>query len=578
MASDWLNHKLLLLVKGIGKTPSDTVSNEINPVTFNLMAGAVSLDADGWTPNIPATKGGGIWIESPITDGRQLLTAPLTNVIEKIGITISDSTYLETAKKLEALNHMAKDCRNYWEDKNQYDPVYLMWQANCAPGAQYALLYNIELSPSYEQGIQPTIKVAISLEREVAWRGIPPGANPRIWTLYKASKSINTSNASLITQTDDLIYDTNVKNRFEWDTSYVAPVSRNYIDIPASTVDGDAPALVSLVMQGTTNAVNPPSSFYVGKSTRPTSLKDRNGNIMYQSAVFNAGDAVAPTNWTKTIDATCGCLSNGSAVNRYIGRNAALANGTYNQFVTWGFFNSNNFVNFNLLGGTYAIFWRCKQLNGASGDIQARFRLTDNVTTILGDYQNLPLIAAAGATCENRFDMLYLGRISLPFANQVIASSDGRGITTQQKNLNVGTAAILVDVLQNNVANRSIDFLDLILMPLNEQMVNLLPNAGAGGSFAFFGYDNTGYFSHGDTLAQAKLLGWDGSISSIEAVMEARGQELTLTPGVNNRLYFIYQRAPAIGGTPNFSAADSSNDFASIRINIVPRWYGIRDV
>lgn len=573
----WLDHKQLMIVKGIGKTPTDNNSNEISPVVINLMSGeGFSLTQDGWTPNIAAVKSGGVWSDSPISNGRQLLAAPVANVIEKMVILIKDNSYLGAMKLLDSLNRMAQDCRDYWQTDSQYNPVYISWWAGCGVGSQFAQLFNIEIAPDFLDSPTPTIRVSLTLEREPFWRGIPPGANPRLWTLYKNGTPPNTTNVSLITQTDDLIYETNLKNRFEWDTAMSNPVSRNYIDIPPSLLNGDAPALVEMMVQATTDAVNTTSSIFVGRSTIPTSIKDRNGNVTPQSLVFNAADAVVSVNWAKTADATCGCLGTASAVTKQIGRNAGLATGTYNTFAQWRFFNSLNYVSFNLMSGTYAVFWRCKQLNGALGDIQARIRIFDNFTTFLGGYNNLPLVAAAGATCENRFDLMYMGTVSLPLAGGVTDSSDGRGINTPQKNVAVPTASIAVDVIQNNVASRSVDFLDLIFLPINEGLINMLPVANGGGNFTWYAFDNTGYLSHGNPTSQGKTINWDGSITTTEAVMEIRGKDLTLIPNVNNRLYFIYQRAPAAGGT-NFSAPDSSNDFANVRINIVPRWSSIRD-
>lgn len=578
MTFDWLNHKSLAIIKGVQKTPGDSLSAEVGLTVFNLMSdGPVTLGE--WSPNIPAVKNSGVWTDSPINDGRRLLAAPVGNVTEKMTILISDKTYLSVAQQMEALTKMIADCRDYWQTITQIEPVWLVWAAGCntPPLPQFALLYNIEMAATYKPSDQPTIEVNLTLEREPYWRGIPPGANPRLWTLYKRSTIPNTTNVSLITQTDDFVYDTNVKNRFEWDTAYLAPISRNYLDIPASLIPGDAPALVELMIQATTNGTTPTSSVFVARSTTPISIQDRNGNISLQSLVFNAGDAQAPTNWTKTIDATCGCISNASAVNKYIGRNAALATGTYGSFAIWQRFNSNNFVSLNLIRGQYAIFWRCKQLNGASGDIQARFRVNDNFSSFTGNYQNLPLIAAAGATCENRFDLLYLGTVTFPLSGNVNSSSDGRGINTPQKNAITPTATLFIDVVQNNVANRSIDFLDLIFVPISEVIVNMLPGANAGGNFIWYAVDNTGYLAHGNNQMQGRVVNWDSVVTTLEAAMEIRGQDLMLIPGVNNRLYFIYQREPSAGGT-KFSAPDSSNDFTSVRLNIVPRWSGIRDV
>lgn len=574
MSDSWLDHKKLQIVKGFGKIPSDNSSAEINPTPINLMSGLISLDTNGWSPNIPQVKNGGVWVDSPIQDGRQLLSAPSGNVTEKIVVIITDNSYLGIMKALSDLNQMADDCHSFWESDFQYNPVYLLWWAGCGIGEQYAQIYDIQLSPEYLDSPSPTLRVSITIEREPYWRGIPPGANPKLWTLYLANQTQpNTTNVNLTTQTNDLVYDTNVKNRFEWDTSYANPISRNYLDIPASLIAGDAPALVSLILQATTNSLNVTSSVYVGRTTRPVTALDRFGSTVLQSYCLNAGDAIAPTSWTKTIDANCGCFSNASSVNKYIGRNATLATGSYPLFARWANFNNQRFVDPNLQSGSFAVFWRCKQLNGAAGDVQARFGVTEGNVTITGDYANLPLVSGVVATCDNRFDMLYLGVVTLPLSGSVNSSSDGRGLDVYRKTAGDASYAIQIDVKQNNAATRSVDFLDLVLMPISECLVQLM--ATLSGPFLFQHYDNTGYISHGQNTQQARTISVLSS-DTMELALEARGADLTLIPNVNNRLYFMNQRKDSVAGN-NYSAPDSTGNDFTIRLNIVPRWFGIRD-
>ena len=104
---DWLNHKALQIIKGLPQVPGDQFSAEAKLTIFDLMSGTVSLDPeDEWSPQIAPVKNGGVWTESPISDGRRLLAAPAGNVIEKITILISGSGYLEVMKQF--VNGLAK--------------------------------------------------------------------------------------------------------------------------------------------------------------------------------------------------------------------------------------------------------------------------------------------------------------------------------------------------------------------------------------------------------------------------------------------------------------------------------------
>lgn len=157
MAYDWLNHKTLRIVKGIGKLPTDTNSAENDPVVFNLLSEPVALTMDGWSPQIAALKSGGVWADSPISDGRSLIAAPVGNVTEKMTFIIADSTFLGVQRHLLALNDMALDCRAFWEGQAQIDPVYLAWWAGCGKGEQYALLYNMDVTTEYLSADKPSL-------------------------------------------------------------------------------------------------------------------------------------------------------------------------------------------------------------------------------------------------------------------------------------------------------------------------------------------------------------------------------------------------------------------------------------
>lgn len=132
----WLDHKQLMIIKGIGKTPGDIYSAENDPVIVNLMSGIITLDQNGWSPEIAQVKSGGVWVDSPLSDGRELLAAAAGNVIEKMTVIIADSSYLSVMKALSGLNQMANDCRDYWQTEYQIDPVYLAWWAGCGVGTQ----------------------------------------------------------------------------------------------------------------------------------------------------------------------------------------------------------------------------------------------------------------------------------------------------------------------------------------------------------------------------------------------------------------------------------------------------------
>ena len=503
MAYDWLNHKTLRIVKGIGKLPTDTNSAENDPVVFNLLSEPVALTMDGWSPQIAALKSGGVWADSPISDGRSLIAAPVGNVTEKMTFIIADSTFLGVQRHLLALNDMALDCRAFWEGQAQIDPVYLAWWAGCGKGEQYALLYNMDVTTEYLSADKPTIRVNLTLEREPYWRGLPPGANPKLWTFYVNSQQIGTnktlSDADLKSGTDHLVYDASVKNRHEFDpTTYLSVLSRNYVDIPSNFIPGDAPALVemSLSIDVTTTTVAA-RGVYVWRSTKPATLKDRNGSLYGQTAILNAGDG-SVTTLSKTIDATNGVYSNGSSANRYIVNGTVGASSTITSALRWPVMPTYPILASMLERGRFAVFVRCKQTSGAAGDVQVRFNAGLTLLNFFetSDYTNMPTFTSAYP-----FGLLYLGTLTVPPNADALASNDGRGLQVPDKSGSNSDLVISLDVKNNNAAGRTVQFCDLILMSLDEPCINMKqPIFSSGSGIAAYTYDNTGYFGHGDTI------------------------------------------------------------------------------
>lgn len=582
MASDWLNHKALYIIKGIGKTPTDSLSAEINPVNFNLMTdGVVALQE--WIPQIAAVKSGGIWTESAITDGRQLLAAPVGNVIEKIEILISDKSYNVVNQQLSSLNKMAADCRDFWQTQGQIDPVYLYWKAGCTPSLpQYALLYNIELSPNYQASDKSTIAVSITLEREPYWRPIPPGANPKLWTFYVNNQQIGgnktLADASLATGSDHLLTQT-IQNKFEWTpTAYglqTTPLTQNYVDIPATLIPGDAPALLELAI---TVATEVPARIYVGKSSKDLSQTNHLNVAKNETYTLNAGDSIT-TNGIAAGTSTTGVRSDGSSVNFNYGASTSTGidtAGTWPRSWRWGEENGSGLIQLDrhLFRGSYAIFARARNnsVTPVLTDMKMRVRVQeweeDLGGTALVQQVILPEAHVPIATA-NPYEMTYMGTVTIPLSKRTAVSVAGYGVQVQEtlSNLHI----ILDQRVDVATANRIFEVVDLVLIPLDEGMFQVsIPFTSVYGQGLTI-IDNTGYLSHGDN--QVTALSYENSLITAGVSQEFTGQDIILTPGMAQRLYFLFQSYPSGSVTPRSLLTQT----ATIRLNIVPRWSGIRD-
>ena len=582
MAYDWLNHKALRIVKGIGKLPTDTNSAENDPVVFNLLSEPVALTMDGWSPQIAALKSGGVWADSPISDGRSLIAAPVGNVTEKMTFIITDSTFLGVQRHLLALNDMALDCRASWEGQAQIDPVYLAWWAGCGKGEQYALLYNIDVTTEYLSADKPTIRVNLTLEREPYWRGLPPGANPKLWTFYVNNQQIGTNktlaDATLVTGSDHLVTQT-IQNKFEWTPTavglQVTPISQNYIDIPKNLIPGDAPALIEVNIISTQS--NYGDVFISRSSKKHNNAIGHDGVTRSQALILNHGDANA-TSYTKTLGtSTSGVKSNGSSTNYYYGsRTSTGIDANFLIASLWSGGSANSIrLDRQLLRGTYAIFVRA--CNNSSSpvltDMSMRVTAYEYDTTVGStgflntqtlSAINVPVIGAGGIR-----PLSYMGSLTIPFSTKSTQSLLGYGIQIEETNPN-----LVIQVEQKvNVAtaNRVFEISDLILMPIDECMIQAALSSTQVGSIVTI--DNTGFLSRSDFQPVCAAYTNQGDIKTGGVYQELRGGDITLLPNVDQRLYFLSDAY--VSSVSGFSLLNETFD---VRLNIVPRWAGIRDV
>lgn len=572
MVAGWLNHKQLQIVKGVGKTPTDTYSAEPDPVVVNLMSGVISLD--DWSPQVPAVKNSGVWADSPLADGRTLLAAAVGNVTEKMNISIVSSGYLSMMQQLSALNGMMADCRDFWQTQSQVQPVYLTWWAGCGAGPQYALLYNIELAPEYIDGPTPAIRVSMTLEREPYWRGLPPGANPKLWTFYVNGQQIGTNktlaDASLMSGTDHLIYGT-VTNKSEWSPTAVGLqttlLSKNYLDVLASAVPGDAPALLELHVTNT--RVTGMKDLYVGLSTNEFSRTNHSSLTKANSLVLAAGDADVTNGAAKTVAAAgTGELSNGSSATYYQGTKAlALGDTTYAQYFTWGGAGgAGNLIHLDrhFMRGTYAIFLRAKP--GTDSNTQwAQLQVSEvevggfsNNTPIT--FTDIPLQLGGAATV---FYNHYVGQITFPLATREPVSILGYGTQIRETD---SLIQVTLNLKNTSGAARTVTVLDVVFMPMDSFMFHV-PHPTGNTRIAV---DNTGYLTHGrpDPIVASQV----SASALVGNALELRGTAPFLVPKTAQRLYFLENNYEASG--PN-SAPD---EVLTVRGNIIPRWSGIRDV
>jgi hypothetical protein len=573
---------ILSILKGIAKVPQDTLSAERGVDGLSLLD-PNGFSCDEYLMKLPTMKSSAVYADSPLTDGRQLISGVLGNVNEIIRLTLTSSTIVQMAAQLSKLGQLKQDCRDFWSTFGQIEPVFIKHQIDGEPGPRHALLYDIDID--IETPIDPSVPmrtITINIEREFAWRGLPPGGNPKRWTIenFFVGQAFRPSNAPLLSGGDHVISQT-IQNRSELtpDGSWWRQLTQNFVDIPATSIPGDLPALVCI-------SIYPPvstniTSVFVAKSTKyitgnsvrtSIGLGITNAN-RFPVTTLNAADGNAVTDTTIATDV-------GAPKNATTGTNqrsaTAFVTTSLAERLSW----SNNNVGLSLgqMRGRYACFLRCRlsaagtvgvQLNVRQGTTSANtLSLTTVTTTDAGG-------GGTGTTTD--WGVLYLGQVTVPISDKRTDSgANGLGILMDGGN----GLDLTFSVYASRVSGTPVFYMsDLILLPIDEGALQITaPSAqtiGSSSATVAAVYDNTGYYKHGDPGDYAAIIS-NTSNASNDPLGEreaATGAILPiyLTPNANNRLVFFAM----VDATKRSQISDPSA--MNVRVDIIPRWSGLRD-
>lgn len=566
----------LMIVKGIPSAIGDTVSAEQPPVSLDLMATGAngwSLESeDGWNPVIPSLKAGGVWADSAISSGRQLLSNEEANVVETMRLTVTGTSAIDLASHMTRMGRMIQDARDFSATFNQVEPVYLRWHAKGAPGPQFALIYNIEMAIVEPDTFSANIRdVTITIEREPYWRPIPPGANPKLWSLYRAGVVAPTLTdlALLGTSAGQLATDT-LENRREWNTTQTALVSNNAIDIPAASIPGDAPALVEIALRANsaTQGLGTHTMIYVTSKTLSYTAKDGTTRPVYH--LLNAGDGDTGTDATIAAD-TGAPFSNSQASGQRVA--VSFATATQQERLRWTLGSGlEALVDLSSFRGRYAAFLRCRLSASSSVDLNLFIRGQDNALQGL-QLPTQTITGALGTTGTGNtttWQFLYMGQFSIPFDDRRIdVGVDGRGVWIPSNASTTRNLVIAVTATRTGGAT-VLYMADLLLVPVDEGSVDLGVEF-IGATTDDIVYDNTGYLTHGQPGAtlRSSQNSTGANPDSEKLVTSIQGGELYLRPNVVNRIgFYTYTTGPV-----------SRIDYgATAYVNIVPRWRYIRNV
>lgn len=539
-------HIQLEIIRGLPTAPSDTRSVEMQLDVINLLdVKGFSVKDKGWLTSFAQIKNGGLFIESPINDGRTLVAAANGNVTETMtlnlaGATATSRSYFQS--RLLKFNRYAEE----FHAGSQIEPVYLKWWAYGAPGPQYSLIFTIQMARSDDPLSADRVdELTITIERWPYWRPIAPGENPKKWTYEFRKQALGS--LDLAQGSSNHLFSGSLINRIEWTSRYVPSSNVNYIDIPAADIPGDGPALLFV------NASTATIIAAIAKS--PTLTARSTGATLPRHNVLSASDSAVATASTLVADTGANPPIGGGTAQRI---KANFGTATDAARCVWDGRSTQTSLDSLLWRGKYAVFCRCRQDGGALGNITmylmygafADARLTTPVV-------NPPLGAGSGNTAN--WPLLYMGIIQLPVAMDVPVNMAGNGLQSDISDL------IFMISAARPVAAGELYINDLIFIPYDDMPYMRVANSGLP-----LVVDNTGYFGHGkpDDVVFNPDAG-SGYVADTQLAIELNGTIPKLVPGVNNRLYFL---------STEISGNSDADQAMTVLGDIVPQWLGVRDV
>jgi len=139
-----------------------------------------------WEPSIIQPKGGGVWQDSPIADGRELVDRYYGNAIETFELGIADVEPDALYWEIQNLRRYLESAVGYWRNRtSNAAPVYLRRKAACESGYLYAHIYNWSTpndknpfsNPFLQSGGKAVFdRWVLTIERG-DWRSVVPGTD-----------------------------------------------------------------------------------------------------------------------------------------------------------------------------------------------------------------------------------------------------------------------------------------------------------------------------------------------------------------------------------------------------------------
>ena len=161
--------------------------------TVDLLGGPFYLSS--WRPSVAQYKGGGVFVDSPLSEGRRIVYKKFANSVERFDIKQRAGNADEAAEYMGRLYNLIERASDYWLSDGVNDPVYLEVKSRDETKSRYAVIVSGGM-PDYENPfsmpfMQPDCaavqdNLILILER-LHWQSSIPGT---VDTLQASEQSI----------------------------------------------------------------------------------------------------------------------------------------------------------------------------------------------------------------------------------------------------------------------------------------------------------------------------------------------------------------------------------------------------
>lgn len=128
-----------------------------------------------YVPGRPGFKGGGVWQDSPLATGRQLVGSVRTNTTDALTLRIAYPAHEEIITALNDFDELIEKVIAYWTTTWQQEPVYLQAQAHGETNKRYALVHYAQYDNYFDPYAQPYISAGMHSTEEFIF-GIERGS------------------------------------------------------------------------------------------------------------------------------------------------------------------------------------------------------------------------------------------------------------------------------------------------------------------------------------------------------------------------------------------------------------------